>query len=116
MTFRYQLDNILISEKHLTEYEKRQNILIKRIFGISKFTRTTQLNRALRLESIKQIYLKHKLFFLKQIINDEVCRKVFESFRKDYKPFDRCNKSFIKQISDLENFIHVDLLNMTKYL
>ena len=76
--FRYHLDNIFINEKSLKEFDIRQNILIKRFIGLSKFTKTKPLNKALKLESIRQIYYKHKIFFVKQIFNNQLCKNVLE--------------------------------------
>ena len=47
--FRYHLDNIFISDKQLSEFDIRQNILVKRIIGLNKFTKTKPLNKALKL-------------------------------------------------------------------
>ena len=41
--FRYGLDNLYINNKQLDSFNIRQNILIKRAIGISKFCKTTPL-------------------------------------------------------------------------
>ncbi len=48
------------SATQLKSLEIRQNILIKRSIGVSKFCKTTELNQCLKLDSINTIYLKHK--------------------------------------------------------
>ena len=47
------------------------------------------MNRTLKLESIRQIYYKHKIFFFKQIINNQLYKNGFEYLRKYFKIFDR---------------------------
>ncbi|RNA18642.1 hypothetical protein BpHYR1_049968 [Brachionus plicatilis] len=39
----------------------RQNLLLKRVIGLKKFTHITPLNEALKIESVGQIYFKHKI-------------------------------------------------------
>ncbi|CAF0931715.1 unnamed protein product [Brachionus calyciflorus] len=63
--------------KHiLKELDTRQNILIKRMIGLKKFTHITPLNEALKLESVSQIYYKHKVFFLEQLLRNQSCKDV----------------------------------------
>ena len=62
-SFRHILDNIFITNSLLNELQTRQNLLIKRIIGLKLYTHVTPLNEALRIESLGQIYFKHKMFF-----------------------------------------------------
>ena len=61
-----------ISNTQINSLNIRQNILIKRSIGISKFSKTKPLFQCLKIESIQQIYLKHKVFFYKQIMKNEI--------------------------------------------
>jgi len=107
--FRYHLDIVLINMTKLKELDTRQNILIKRSIGLNKFTRSRSLNEALKLESISELYFKHKLFFLKQINNNNLCRNLFKIVKQDsiFK-FKREDSSFLKQLSSVENEIKID--------
>lgn len=110
--FRSHLDNLYISNKKLDELEIRQNIMIKSFIGVSKFSRTRPLNDSIKLESIKQIYFKHKIFFLKQIFKNDLCKEIFNELRSKKIKFLRFNNSFVKQLDDLEKKIFV---NCTDY-
>ena len=74
-------------------------------------------NEALRLESVSQIYFKHKIFFLKQINNNEVCSKLFKFLRQENDlKFKRDDSSFVKQLSIIEREIKIDCLDYSSDL
>lgn len=115
--FRYHLDVVLINVSKLKELDTRQNILIKRAIGINKYSLNKPLNEALRLESVSQIYFKHKIFFLKQINNNEVCSKLFKFLRQESElKFKRDDSSFVKQLSIIEREIKIDCLDYSSDL
>ena len=82
--FRYGLDNLFVNNNQLLNYNTRQNILIKRALGLSKFCKTTPLFQVLKVESMKQLYSKHKLFMYKQVMNNAVTSEVFAFLREHY--------------------------------
>ena len=98
-----------MSKNQLNEYNVRQNILIKRSIGLSKYVKTKPLFNCLRIESIQQLYYKHKVFFVKQIYKNELTFKSF-NFLLDYYKNSKtnCKNSFIKQIFDLNTLLDVD--------
>ena len=55
--FKNGLDMLNISNTQINSLNIRQNILIKRSIGISKFSKTKPLFQCLKIESIQQIYL-----------------------------------------------------------
>lgn len=115
--FRYHLDVVLINVSKLKELDTRQNILIKRTIGINKYSLCKSLNEAVRLESISKIYFKHKIFFLKQIKNNEVCSNLFKSLRQENElKFRRDDSSFVKQLSIIEREIKIDVLDYSNDL
>lgn len=63
--FWHILNNILIPNSMLSELEKRQIFLIKRINGLKKLTRVNLLYEAIKAESASEIHFKHKIFVLK---------------------------------------------------
>ncbi|RNA23986.1 RNA-directed DNA polymerase from mobile element jockey [Brachionus plicatilis] len=106
--FRYVLDSVLICESKLDELNTRQNILIKQTIGVFKYSKMKALNSAISLDSVKKLYYKHKIFFLRHMMKNELCSKTFEYLQSHYEKFDKYNTSFCKQISNLSNTIYVD--------
>ena len=74
--FKFGLENLFLSKQTLTNLNIRQNILIKRAIGISKYCKTKPLFQCLRVESVFQIYSKHKLFFYKQIKKNDLSKSM----------------------------------------
>ncbi|RNA02401.1 hypothetical protein BpHYR1_045385 [Brachionus plicatilis] len=62
--FRYHLDLVFVGETKLGELDIRQNLLIKRMFDIKKYARFRPMLEALRLETVEQLYMKFKIFFM----------------------------------------------------
>ena len=106
--FRYPLDNLYIGESKLDELDVRQNLLIKRAIGIKKLRGSSPLNKVIKIDSIKQLYMKHKMFFLKQLMNDKVCKDVLLYLKGYYRTFDRQNTTFCKQLDYVGKKIFID--------
>ena len=107
--FKYGLELIEMSKNLLNEYNVRQNILIKRSIGLSKYVKTKPLFNCLHIESIQQLYYKHKVFFIKQIYKNELTFNTFNYLLEYYKNTKiNCKNSFIKQIFDLNILINVE--------
>ena len=83
--FKYGLENIHLNNNQLDSFNTRQNILIKRAIGISKYCKTTPLFQVLRVESMRQLYAKHKIFFYRQIRCNSVTNAIFESLQGHYE-------------------------------
>ena len=105
--FKYGLELIEMSKKTLNELNIRQNILVKRAIGLSKYTKTKPLFNCLRIESIQQLYYKHKIFFVKQIYKNELTFNIFNYLIEYYRVATSKN-SFIKQIYEINNVISVN--------
>ena len=99
--FRYGLDNLFVNNNQLLNFNTRQNILIKRALGLSKFCKTTPLFQVLKVESMKQLYYKHKIFMYKQVVNNTVSSEIF-FFLKDYYDGIKAVDSLIKQLKEVE--------------
>jgi hypothetical protein len=107
---RYCLDNVKIPCKKIDEIDIRQNTLLKNAIGLSKYVKTTPLLKCLKVESIRQIYQKSKIRFTKQIEQNDVCKYVYKFLRKKYNrtvKFKKNNKSFIKQIVQIEEELRI---------
>ena len=108
--FRHILDNILIPNSMLSELDTRQNLLIKRIIGLKKFTHVSPLYDALKLESVSEIYFKHKIYFLEQLMRCPLCKEVFLFIRGSQSTSDKKNTSFCIQLNRLEKRLFINCL------
>ncbi len=97
--FRHGIDMLSISATHLKQLDIRQNILIKQTIGLSRFCKTSPLNDALKLDSITNIYLKHKIFFLRQIKEIKITSEVFSYLSSFYNKLNSHKHSFNNQIN-----------------
>ena len=101
--FKYALELIFMSKKHLQMLNIRQNILIKRSIGLSKFVKTTPLFNCLKIDSIEQLYLKHKVYMYKQIKLNIISNAIFLKLKSlyDQKVLLKEN-SFFGQLEDVK--------------
>ena len=106
--FRHVLDNISIPNSILKEFDTRQNILIKRMIGLKKFTHISALNEAVKIESISQIYSKHKIFFLEQLLRCPSCKDTLFYIRENQTYFNKKNTSFCVQLKCLESRLFIN--------
>ena len=60
---------ICISKSTLKELNTTQSTLIKMNLGLSKYARSSALLDTVRIESVKQLYYKFKLLFIKPFTN-----------------------------------------------
>ena len=77
---KYSLELFFLNVACLRLLNVRQNFLLKNILGLSHFCRTKPLFQALRIEQVTQLYMKHKIHFLKQITFNDLSLKVFNFF------------------------------------
>ena len=66
---------------------------------------------SLNVETIEQIYLKHKIFFLKQIRQNRTCNDVLLFLREKYEYFDQKNSSFCRQLINVKKKIYIDVID-----
>ena len=88
--FYYGLETNYIRKDCLKKLDLRQSILIKNIFGLSKYSKTTPLLKALNIKSIVQLYEEYKILFLKQIrmnsMTNDIYKWLLEKYKNDMKP------------------------------
>jgi hypothetical protein len=101
---KYGLETLHISVGKQKEIEVRQNILVKNAIGVGKYARTTPLFQSLRIESFAQIYQKHKLFFYKQIKNNQLVFNLFSFLKVHYANNKLSERSFVAQLDEVERF------------
>lgn len=75
--FRYGLEFYYLEKKIIDSFNIRQNILIKRSICLNNYVRTKPLFKCPKIESIEQIYLKHKIFLYKQIKMNELTNEIY---------------------------------------
>jgi hypothetical protein len=100
--FRYGLECLYLPDYKLNEYNVRQNILLKQSIGLSKFSVSTPLLNVLNVERITELYCKHKLYFFKQIMINDLTEKVFLELQNHYKNRKSPKTSFIKQLVNVD--------------
>jgi hypothetical protein len=100
--FRYGLECLYISKSKLNEYNTRQNILLKQSIGISKYALSTPLLNVLKVEKINEIYFKHKFYFYKQIMSNNLTKSIFLDLSSWYLGKKISKHSFLKQIQEVD--------------
>ena len=83
---RYHFDTLLIGQSKINELEIRQNLLLKRAVGVKKFARFKPMLESIKVESVEQVYMKYKIYFLKQIRQSKICNNLLTFLRQKYDP------------------------------
>jgi hypothetical protein len=102
---------ICISKSLLKSLDQRQSILIKRIIGLSKFARSTNLLRALNILKISKSYQKMKVCFLKQIDTNRLTKEIY-TYLRSYYAQNKNDGSFVMQIAALKNELNSNELSL----
>ena len=55
-----------MNKSKLDKLNSSQNLLIKQVIGIRKYSKVSVLNEVIQLETIEKLYYKHKIFFLRK--------------------------------------------------
>jgi hypothetical protein len=108
--FRYGLEFVHLTKTKIEGFNVRQNILIKRSIGLSKYLRTTPLFNCLKIESIQEIYQKHKIFLYKQIKANRLTSQIFDVLKDKYdkKIVEIDSESIFKQMNIIKSDVNVD--------
>ena len=69
----------------INEVNIRQNILIKNVIGLSKFSKSTPLLNALNIKSIHHLYDEYKIIFMKQINKHNLSHSLYNFLNEYYK-------------------------------
>jgi len=116
---KFGFENLFLNSSKLRELNVRQNILVKSGLGLNYYCRTKPLFHALKIEQLTQLYLKHKLFFLRQIYLNRLTRDVFgflDGFYHYFKSDQIPKETFTSQLLEVEKFIseEVSIMNYKK--
>lgn len=103
--FNYGLEMVFINNKVLKECDTRQGLLIKMALGLSKYTRNRPLLEALNIESITQLYYKHKVLFYSQLKNNLLAYNIFQTLNTYYTNNGTPKTSYINQYIQCEKII-----------
>jgi hypothetical protein len=108
--FSYGLETSYLSSSSLSKFDTRQATLIKKILGVSKYTRTKALMCALRISSLSELYCRAKLSFWAQLHRVDSTKQIYSFLKEFYKGKKQCSKkSFIKQMDNIEKKINIEL-------
>ena len=88
--------------------------MIKNIIGLRFWTRTKALLNELKIESIKQLYLKHKIFGLKQFNNNLFTKEIILYLEEYYDGKDTPRQSLISQLKEVEEFTGINFNNLNE--
>ena len=75
----------------------------------SYFCRTRPLFRILKIEQVQQLYLKHKIFFLRQLYLNPFTRTVYENLHSYYCTLKSNKLSFFNQIKQIKEEVGVEI-------
>jgi hypothetical protein len=105
------MEMICIDKRTLKNFDQRQSFLIKRVIGLSKFARSTNLLRALDILKISEMYQKIKICFLKQVESNYLTKEIYLYLRSFYSQSHN-NNSFIIQIATLKEELGSDEIRL----
>ena len=105
---RYGFECLSLPEYKLSEFDLRQNKLIKNALGLNKFASTSALLDVLHVESIECIYYKHKIMFNAQIMQYSLSRKIYECLSSYYKTVKPTKSWYFSQIFTLLKIVDLE--------
>jgi hypothetical protein len=76
-----------------------QNNIIRYITGLSKNSHVSNTRKILKILSINELYSYMKLIFVKNLINNNLCKKIFNYLL--LSKYKNNTKSFIKEFMDV---------------
>ena len=103
------MENLYLNQNFLSRLDLRQNVLVKNMLGIRHISRTRPLFNELKIESIKQLYFKHKVFGLKQMRHDDLSNDILLYLEKYYNGMTPTKQSFISQLNKTRDFAGCEL-------
>ena len=108
--FLYGLEMIYISQNTLRELNSMQASLVKMNLGLSKFAKSSPLLDALRIESVKQLYHKFKILFVKQLQQIPFTNHLFKYLKEFYSDKNTPLQSFVQQTKETSKLISMDIV------
>ena len=109
----YGLEMLYISQTTLRELNTTQASLIKMNLKVSKYAKSSPILDALRIESIKHLYYKFKILFVKQLRMIPFTNSLLEHLDEYYFEKHCPNQSFIGQLIDTNKLLGIDVLQVS---
>ena len=109
---RYGLEFIYLKKGFVNQLNVRQSILVKCVLGVKYYSRSKPLLNELSVEQIGQIYDKHKVYGLKQCMNNILTRDILEYLSKYYSISGAPKNSFVSQLGQV---IRTDDIVLSNY-
>ena len=97
-------------EMILRELNSMQASLVKMNLGLSKFAKSSPLLDALRIESVKHLYHKFKILFVKQLQQIPFTNHLFKYLKEFYSDKNTPLQSFVQQTKETSKLISMDIV------
>jgi hypothetical protein len=102
----YGFEILSVNKKTLLKMNVSQNNIIRYITGLSKNSHVSNTRRILKILSINELYSYMKLIFVKNLNNNNLCKKIFNYLLSS--KYKNNTKSFIKEFMDVCKEISLD--------
>jgi hypothetical protein len=106
---KYGLENLYLSNAFRDMLNLRQNILLKNVLGLKRFARCKALFNELGIESVNQLYQKHKVFGIKQFAKNDLASGILEYLSAYYTNCEIPKASFISQLYEINAYVGISL-------
>ena len=100
--FRYSLENLHLNTTQLKHFENRQNNLLRGAIGLSKYCLMTPLLQCVNVDSMQQLYMKHKILFYNKISNNRLVKEILQNAESANSH----KFSFVRQVRIAESFLN----------
>ena len=101
---------VYINKATLSELNTTQATLIKTNLSLSKYALSTPLLNALRIESVKHLYSKFKVLFIKQLKQVPFTSSILNYLNEYYRVNTCPDQSFISQVYEVNRLLSLDIL------
>jgi hypothetical protein len=105
----YGLEFMHINQTTLNTLDSYQNILIKYMLGISKYSHVTDVFRVLKLFRINELYTFSKLSFIKNLKKNNLCTHIFNNLIIYSGHYGKNSKSFIRDINTISTALNLNI-------
>ena len=110
--FLYGLEMVHINKTTLNELNSSQATLIKMNLTLSKYALSTPLMNALRIETIKHLYFKFKILFVKQLKRIPLTSAILDFLEVHYLGNAGPEQSFLSQTAKANQLLGIDILRV----
>jgi hypothetical protein len=102
----YGFEMCRLSKKQIKDINVKQSSLIKNAIGVSKYSKSSALMEALKIDTVEFLYLKYKFLFQRQLREVDFTLKIYNFLRNcEFKRINN-NLSFMLQLDGAKNIIN----------